>query len=87
VCGGVVGTRTRDALRQAAGAGLLTRRYAVAAGLAAGVLSLAGVAAVGWAVVPHGQSEVALGLGLAGVAGVLAASPFLGLWLLRRKCA
>jgi hypothetical protein len=52
-----------------------------------GVLSIAGVAAIGGTVYAVDHSEVGVVIGLVGIVAVPAASPFLGLWLLTRKSA
>jgi hypothetical protein len=85
VCIGTISAQTKAALRQAFHDETLTRRFAFLTGLAAGAVSIAGVLAVGVIVYSLSRSEVGVGFALAGIAAVLSASPFLGLWLLRQK--
>jgi hypothetical protein len=79
--------RRKDALQAAYVSRRLTRRYAFSAGLAAGAVSMLALAAVGWLVYPHTETETGVIIALAGAVTVLAVSPLFGLWLLSRKAA
>ncbi len=85
VCAGLVKSQAKADLRRALRDGRLTGRFAFLAGLIAGVVSIVGVLAVGAAAISISNSEAGIWLALAGVAGVLMASPYLGLWLMDEK--
>jgi hypothetical protein len=85
VCGGTISAQTKAALRRAMQDETLTRRFAFLAGLTAGAVAIAGVLAVGVSAYSLSRSEVGVGFALAGIAAVLSAAPFLGLWLLKQR--
>jgi hypothetical protein len=82
VCGSVIRTQTKIALNAA-----LSRRFAMIVGLFVGVLSIAAVGGVCWAVYSWRHDEVGVIAILAGVGAVLVLMPFLGLWLLNLRAA
>jgi hypothetical protein len=85
LCGSVVSIASKAALDESWQRGFLTRPYAIGAGAAAGVLSIAGVLGGMWVLYPLTNSEIGLVAALTWVAAVLAGAPFFGLWLLRRR--
>jgi hypothetical protein len=87
LCARVTSAQTKAAFQMALQSGTLTRRYAFIAGVAAGIMSMAGVLAIGWIACSLDFSEVGVLIALLSVAGVLALSPFLGLWLLNKRAA
>jgi hypothetical protein len=87
LCLGAVRGRVKERLQRAWQDGALKQRYALTAGVMAGLVSIAGVLAVGYIAFSWSQSETGVWVAILGVGAVLAASPFLGLWLLLRKCA
>src|SRR5262249_40584008 len=86
-CAGVVSAPTKAALQQGVESGTLTRPYAFVAGLLAGITSMVGSLAFFARAYALSHSEVSVFIALGGIGAVLAGSPFLGLWLLKRKSA
>jgi hypothetical protein len=87
VCGGAVSARVKGALQEALQGGACTRRFAFGAGMAAGVVSIAGVLIAAVAAYSLSHSEAGVVIGFVGIGAVLTASTFLGLWMVKKKSA
>jgi hypothetical protein len=85
LCAKAAGAQRKAALASALRNGTLTRRFAFCAGVAAGIVSIIGVALAGLAGYAISRSEAGIVVALCGIAAVLVAAPFLGLWLLNQR--
>jgi hypothetical protein len=87
ISGCAVRARLKERLANAFRSGTLTRRFAFGAGVAAGIVSIIGVALAGIGSSVASNFDAGIAIVLGGAAAVLMAAPFLGLWLLSVRAA